>query len=584
MGGGDGRGVGGDARDRLRSRSRWARGRGGTRRRRAGDAEGRVRDGRDGREGGRLSGPFFYPDARDVHRRPIFLASDRSSRVSSRKTPTGLVSSRPATSDGPARRRSRAMRASRCRGSTGWIAARALLAWLEGEGCSHAVRFGETPPARAWASSRRATSSVARRSSGARRVRDAASGHAPLARRRRRDGRFQSCAGRPRGRAPHRRQRSACSFPPPRARGCVERRDHLGRWAYVRALPRRRTHPRAPALVVRRGPSPTTRGNRHAPDVLEDRAELERLSRALADAKGVPSDPTASGDDRRSPKGAAARPSSMGARGVLVARHRALRVPRLVPLEEPRRFRAGLPWRTAPSPLSWTRVTTTRRGARRCAPGVSRRTRRRARRREGRGGAHSLRRQGERRAPARHGFVVPDNPADVCPLTLDELMTKAETEVGRRRGRRKGTARRASKTGGRRRGAFSFLPLPRDGSVRDAARRIEARDGAPRRGVCVEGDVRDAVEGARRGRPTRGKKAAAAAAARRARGADDDARPPTRASGRTPRRGSRRRRGRARRRRGGSSPRAEGAAARPRGGPRADGREGARRGMEAARA
>ena len=149
---------------------------------------------------------------------------------------------------------------------------------------------------------------------------------------------------------------------------------HDGRWAhYVRALPGRRTHPRAPALVVRRKPSPTTRGSAMHADVLEDRAHLEHLSRALADANArVPSDPTASQSPPFPEDALRTRPPSMGARRVLVARHRAP-----APLLS-RGAGAGAGSDGALTPLPSTRVTTMRRRAYARAQGRSRRTRRRA--------------------------------------------------------------------------------------------------------------------------------------------------------------------------------------------------------------
>ena len=94
----------------------------------------------------------------------------------------------------------------------------------------------------------------------------------------------------------------------------------------------------------------------------------------------------------------------------------------------------------------------------------------------------------------RHGFVVPENPADVCPLTLDELMTEAEAEAGTGTGTGTGTETGTETETARVttqntfylfRGMEAFGMLP-EGLIRATI--------AKRRGVRVE-DVRDAVEG-----------------------------------------------------------------------------------------
>ena len=324
MGGGDGRDVGGDARDSP-SPHRIPGGRGvqsGARGNPGGVESGaRVagssprhnrarieRDGRDGREGGRLSGQETLPDARDVHQDLYFGIRPLVARlvsVASRPPPSaailGRVSkvvgrtrapSRIAISDDP-----RAMAS--VEGVDRLDRGAALLAWLEGEGCSHALRFGETPDAGgvgvfAARDVKRGETLMVMPAACAMRASDTraspddddatAGFKAALDDLRGADGtpiddsvRVQLLLLRERAAA-------------------WSDEFHDGRWAhYVRALPGDELTRALPLSWSDENLRRRLAGTAMHADVLEDRAHLEHLSRALADANArVPSDPTAS--------------------------------------------------------------------------------------------------------------------------------------------------------------------------------------------------------------------------------------------------------------------------------------------------
>ena len=369
----------------------------------------------------------------------------------------------------------------------------ALLAWLEGEGCSHALRFGETPDAGgvgvfAARDVKRGETLMVMPAACAMRASDTraspddddatAGFKAALDDLRGADGtpiddsvRVQLLLLRERAAA-------------------WSDEFHDGRWAhYVRALPGDELTRALPLSWSDENLRRRLAGTAMHADVLEDRAHLEHLSRALADANArVPSDPTAS-QSPPFPEDVFGPDRLRWAHAVFWSRAIALPLP-----SWSRGAGAGAGSDGALTPLldscnhdASARFTLRARGARvelvaerDVAKGEEVRIHYGAK-----GNAELLR---------RHGFVVPENPADVCPLTLDELMTEAEAEAGTGTGTGTGTETGTETETARVttqntfylfRGMEAFGMLP-EGLIRATI--------AKRRGVRVE-DVRDAVEG-----------------------------------------------------------------------------------------
>lgn len=393
----------------------------------------------------------------------------------------------------------------------------ALLAWLEGEGCAHAVRLGETPDAGgvgvfAARDVKRGETLVAMPAACAMRAEDTraspddddatADFKAALDHLRGADGAPIDDSA-----------RVQLLLLRERAAAWTDGIRSGGRWAhYVRALPGDELVRALPLSWSDENLRRRLAGTAMHADVLADRAALEHLSRALADANarvrararaspdGEPTRPTGTTTPPTPPfPDAAFGPDRLRwAHAVFWSRAIALPLP-----SWSRGAGAGAGSDGALTPLldlcnhaAGSRVSLRARGARvelvaerDVAEGEEVRIHYGAK-----GNAELLR---------RHGFVLPDNPADVCPLTLDELpveTTEPEPEPGTKTEPRTGRGE-GSQTFYLFRGMEAFGMLP-EGLIRAAVAR--------RRGVRVE-DVRDAVEGG--GEETRGEEAAAAARA-----------------------------------------------------------------------
>lgn len=364
----------------------------------------------------------------------------------------------------------------------------ALLAWLEGEGCAHALRLGETPDAGgvgvfAARDVKRGETLMVMPAACAMRAADTraspddddatADFKAALDRLRGADGAPIDDSA-----------RVQLLLLRERAAAWTDGIRSGGRWAhYVRALPGDELTRALPLSWSDENLRRRLAGTAMHADVLADRAALEHLSRALADANArarAPPDgeptptPTPTPPTPPFPEDAFGPDRLRWAHAVFWSRAIALPLP-----SWSRGAGAGAGSDGALTPLldlcnhaAGSRVSLRARGARvqlvaerDVAEGEEVRIHYGAK-----GNAELLR---------RHGFVLPDNPADVCPLTLDELPVET-TETGSETRRADG-----SETFYLFRGMEAFGMLP-EGLIRAAVAR--------RRGVRVE-DVRDAVEG-----------------------------------------------------------------------------------------
>jgi hypothetical protein len=382
----------------------------------------------------------------------------------------------------------------------------ALLAWLEGEGCAHALRLGETPDAGgvgvfAARDVKRGETLVVMPAACAMRAADTraspddddatADFKAALDHLRGADGAPIDDSA-----------RVQLLLLRERAAAWTDGIRSGGRWAhYVRALPGDELTRALPLSWSDEDLRRRLAGTAMHADVLADRAALEHLSRALADANvRVPHEPTPTPTPRTPPfpEDAFGPDRLRWAHAVFWSRAIALPLP-----SWSRGAGAGAGSDGALTPLldlcnhaAGSRVSLRARGARvelvaerDVAEGEEVRINYGAK-----GNAELLR---------RHGFVLPDNPADVCPLTLDELSVETtETETAPATETPKARAE-GSETFYLFRGMEAFGMLP-EGLIRAAV--------AKRRGVRVE-DVRDAVECG--GEETRGEEAAAARAVAR---------------------------------------------------------------------